>query len=546
LHRLFKRHNGFKTLYDGAYAPPFNAQRRRDLSQKTILAVDCGTQSLRALLFSDGGDLLAHAKREYEPYFSTRPGWAEQDPEIYWQSLCEACAQLKQNEPRRFDSIAGVGVTTQRNSMINVDRNGKSLRPAILWLDQRKAAPAFAAKGPLKWGLKLLGLDSVAAGLQAEGKCNWLRQNQPRLWDETFKYLQVSGFLNHRLTGRFADSVASQIGHIPFHYKKMRWATPCELIHRLFPIEREKLPDIVRPGEVLGSITAEAAQSTGIEAGIPVVACGSDKGCETVGAGVIDPGTVSLSFGTTATVQTTSPRYFEPIRFLPPYPAPIPDRYNPEVEIFRGYWMISWFKKEFAHPELLEAKKRGIAVEELLNRHLCNTPPGAMGLLVQPYWGPGLGHPSAKGAMIGFGDVHTKAHLYRAIIEGLGFALYDGLQRMQRAGGFSAKKATVSGGASQSDDICKITADIFNLPMVKSQTHETAGLGAAMVAAVGIGCYATVDEAVQNMMKVQQVFEPSAENVVLYQDLYQKVYRRIYRALSPLYSRIKQITGYPE
>jgi sugar (pentulose or hexulose) kinase len=386
----------------------------------------------------------------------------------------------------------------------------------------------------------------VVAGLQAEGKCNWLRQNQPRVWDETFKYLQVSGFLNHRLTGRFADSVASQIGHIPFHYKKMRWAFPAELIARLFPVEREKLPDVVQPGEILGPVTSAAAEATGINVGIPVVACGSDKGCETIGAGVVDSGAVSLSFGTTATVQTTSPRYFEPIRFLPPYPAPIPDRYNPEVEIFRGFWMISWFKKEFAHKEVLEAKEKGVAVEELLNRHLRDTPPGAMGLLVQPYWGPGLGHPFAKGAMIGFGDVHTKAHVYRAVIEGLGFALYDGLKRMQRAGGFSAQKAAVSGGASQSDEICRITADIFNLPMVRSQTHETAGLGAAMVTAVGIGGYTSFEEAVQSMVKVQRVFEPAAENVVVYRDLYEKVYRKIYRALSPLYGRIKQITGYPE
>jgi sugar (pentulose or hexulose) kinase len=516
------------------------------LSQQTILAIDCGTQSLRALLFSDSGDLLAHTQREYEPYFSTRPGWAEQEPEVYWESLCKACARLKKKHRNLFDDIAGVGVATQRNSMINVDRNGKSLRPAILWLDQRKATPVFATKGPLKWGLKVLALDSLLAGFQAEGKCNWLRQNQPRLWDATYKYLQVSGFLNHRLTGRFADSVASQIGHIPFHYKKMRWAFPTELSARLFPVEREKLPDVVRPGEIIGPVTTAAAEATGIKAGIPVVACGSDKGCETIGAGVIDPSAVSLSFGTTATVQTTSTRYFEPMRFMPPYPAPIPGRYNPEIEIFRGYWMITWFKKEFAYKEVLEAKEKGMAAEELLNRHLRNTTPGAMGLMVQPYWGPGLALPFAKGAMIGFGDVHTKAHVYRAVIEGLGFALYDGLKRMQRAGGFSAQKAAVSGGASQSEEICKITADIFNLPMVKGQTHETSGLGAAMVTAVGIGGCASFDEAVQRMVKIQRVFEPDPENVALYKDLFENVYQKIFPALKPLYDRIKQITGYPE
>lgn len=187
-----------------------------------------------------------------------------------------------------------------------------------------------------------------------------------------------------------------------------------------------------------------------------------------------------------------------------------------------------------------------MAAEELLNRHLRNTTPGAMGLMVQPYWGPGLTHPTAKGAMIGFGDVHTKAHVYRAVIEGLGFALFDGLKRMQRAGGFKAHKAAVSGGASQSDEICMITADIFNLPMAKGQTHETSGLGAAMVTAAGIGCYASFDEAIQSMVKIQRVFEPDPNHVALYQDLYANVYQKIFRALKPLYGQIQQITGYPE
>jgi sugar (pentulose or hexulose) kinase len=517
----------------------------RTLTQQTILTIDCGTQSLRALLFSDNGDLLAKAQQEYEPYFSDRPGWAEQEPEVYWESLCRACAQLKKRHRNLFKRVAGVGVTAQRNSMINVDRGGRSLRPAILWLDQRKAIPTFAVRGPLRWGLKLLALDTWVAGLQAEGKCNWLRQNQPRLWDATYKYLQVSGFLNYRLTGRFADSVASQIGHIPFHYKQQRWAAPNEISARLFPVERDKLPELAQPGEIIGPITTAAEEATGIQAGIPVVACGSDKGCETLGAGIIDSSAVNLSFGTTATVQTTSTRYFEPIRRMPPYPAPISGRYNPEVEIFRGYWMITWFKKEFAYKEVLEAKDKGIAAEELLNRHLRKTPPGALGLMVQPYWSPGLAHPSAKGAMIGFGDVHTKAHVYRAVIEGLGFALYDGLNHMQRAGGFAASKASVSGGASQSDEICKITADIFDLPMIKGQTHETSGLGAAMVTAVGIGCYTSVDEAVQSMVKIQRVFEPDPKHVALYRELYEHVYQKIFKALEPLYGQIKRITGYP-
>ena len=154
--------------------------------------------------------------------------------------------------------------------------------------------------------------------------------------------------------------------------------------------------------------------------------------------------------------------------------------------------MITWFKKEFAHKEVEQALKMGIPAEEVLNQCLERTQPGAMGLIVQPYWGPGLDHPDAKGAMIGFGDVHTKDHVYRAVIEGLGFALWEGMGKIQGKTGIKIEKAAVSGGASQSDEICRITADIFNLPMVKGQTHETSGLGAAILVAKGLGWFSSL------------------------------------------------------
>ncbi len=516
------------------------------MSDTTLLSIDCGTQSLRALLFSPGGHLLGKSQIEYQPYFSQRPGWAEQDPEVYWNSLCQACTRLKTDCPDAFAAVAGVGITSQRASMINVDAHGTPLRPAIIWLDQRKADPPFVPKGPVKLALKLIKMEDPLSRIQAEGKGNWIRQNQPEIWRATHKYLQISGFLNYRLTGVFSDSAASQIGHVPFHYKKIRWAKKNEWQPRLFPIEPEKLPDIVRPGETLGMITGKAAAETELKQDIPVIACGSDKGCETLGAGVIDTSLASLSFGTTATVQTTTDKYCEPIRYAPPYPAPIPGYYNPEVEIFRGFWMITWFKKEFAHEEVQKAKKQGIAPEIVLNRHLAETEPGAMGLVIQPYWSPGLEHPAAKGAMIGFGDVHTKGHIYRAVIEGLGFALREGLQKIEKSGQTTITRSAVSGGASQSDEICKTMASIFDMPMMRGRTHETSGLGAAIVTAVGLKLYSSFSEAIDNMVAWETVFEPDPATVAVYDRLYRGVYRRMYAALDPLYQKIREITGYPE
>jgi sugar (pentulose or hexulose) kinase len=516
------------------------------METKTILAIDCGTQSLRALIFAENGSLLAKEQQPYTPYVSPRPGWAEQDPEIYWKSLVTACHLLKKKYPSLFAAIAGVGVTSQRASMINVDKQGLVLRPGIIWLDQRRADPFFGVKGPINWGFKLLGLEKKIMDIQAQGKGSWIIQNQPEIWEKTHKYLQVSGFLNHRLTGEFADSIASQIGHLPFDYKNQKWAGRWALTRRVFPIEIGKLPLLISPGEPLGEVTRKACKLTGLPQGTPVIACGSDKGCETLGAGVTNRKMVSLSFGTTATVQTTSKKYFEPIPFMPPYPASLPGAYNPEVEIFRGFWMISWFKQQFAHREVTEAQRLGVEAEELLNRCLERTSPGAMGLVVQPYWGPGLEHPNAKGAMIGFGDVHTRDHVYRAVIEGLGYALYEGMEKIQKKGKTRVEKAAVSGGASQSDEICKIIADIFNLPMVKGETHETSGLGAAILTAVGIGIYPKIDQAVANMVRVKTVFDPNPLNANIYSQLYKTVYGQMYKALAPLYSQIQEITGYPE
>ena len=208
--------------------------------------------------------------------------------------------------------------------------------------------------------------------------------------------------------------------------------------------------------------------------------------------------------------------------------------------------MVRWFKNEFAHKEILEARARGTTPESLLDELLTQVPPGSMGLVVQPYWSPGLKTPSAKGAMIGFGDVHTRAHVYRALIEGLAFALLDGLHKIEKACKTTVQLVAVSGGASKSDAVCQLTSDIFNLPLVRGKTHETSGLGAAMVTAVGLGIHSSFQAAVDNMVAFAQEFTPITENTAIYREMYQRVYRKMYESLEPLYKEIRDITGYPE
>ncbi len=517
--------------------------------EKTILSIDCGTQSLRAILFSLKGEVLGIYKIPFQPYLSPKPGWAEQDPEVYWESLKMACKFLKREYPEAFSGIAGVGVAALRNSMVNVDRNGNPLRPIIVWLDQRKAEPVYRPGIGNSILIYTIGLYRSLKMAQREGKCNWIKQNQPNIWENTHKYLQVSGFLNYRLTGEFRDSVASQIGHIPFDYQKQQWGDPndrFQFTSRIYPVEKEKLPELVWPGNVIGKVTRKAGAETGLPVNLPVIACGSDKGCETLGMGVLTEDMASLSLGTTATIQTTSRKYFEPVPFMPAYPAVIPGFFNPEVEIFRGFWMISWFKDEFSHKEVEIALTRNIPPEQLLDRFLTKSPPGSKGLVVQPYWGPGLSNPTAKGSIIGFGDVHKKQHIYRSVVEGLVYALREGKEKIEKVSREKVRKLAVSGGASQSDEICRIAADIFNLPLVRGRTVETSGLGAAMITAYGTGNYDTIEEAIAEMVHYADEFHPNSENAELYDKLYKKVYLKIYKKMAPLYNNIQKITGYPE
>jgi sugar (pentulose or hexulose) kinase len=209
--------------------------------------------------------------------------------------------------------------------------------------------------------------------------------------------------------------------------------------------------------------------------------------------------------------------------------------------------MVNWFKEQFGLHETLEARQREVTPESLFDDLVNAVPPGSLGLMLQPFWNPGIKvpGPEAKGAVIGFGDVHTRAHLYRAILEGLAYALREGKERIERRGGTRITRVRVSGGGSQSDAAMQITANVFNLPTERPHLFETSGLGAAIVAAVGLGLHPDFATAVREMTRVGRVFEPEAQNVRVYEQLYRKVYCRMYRRLQPLYRDIRDITGYP-
>jgi sugar (pentulose or hexulose) kinase len=518
------------------------------MAQQTILAIDNGTQSVRAILFDLKGNIVAKAQIHLEPYFSTQPGYAEHDAEEYWDAVCTACQRLWTEPGADKAHVKGVAITTQRGTVVNLDQHGKPLRAAITWLDQRKTDTVPPIGMLWSAAFKLARVEGTINFFRGEAEINWIKAHQPEIWEKTDKFLLLSGYLNYRMSGRFVDSTGSQVAYIPFDYKGQKWAGARDWKWQALAIKPSMLPELVKPGAIIGQVDAKVELETGIPAGTPIVAAAADKACEVLGAGCFEPHIGCLSYGTTATINTTTRRYVEVTPFIPPYPAAVPDTYSTEVQIFRGYWMVNWFKEQFGHHEKSQAKEQGVAPEALFDELVNAVPPGSMGLMLQPYWSPGIRvpGPEAKGAIIGFGDVHTRAHVYRAILEGLAYALREGKERTEQRSGVPITELRVSGGGSQSDAAMQLTADIFGLPTARPHIYETSGLGAAIDAAVGLGLYPDFVQAKAAMTRIGRVFQPIAANVEMYDRLYRRVYQKMYARLQPMYQEIADITGYPE
>ncbi|MBO6286173.1 MAG: hypothetical protein J6O18_07680, partial [Bacilli bacterium] len=283
----------------------------------------------------------------------------------------------------------------------------------------------------------------------------------------------------------------------------------------------------------LGKITAEASRLTGIPEGIPIFAGGSDKSCETLGTGVIDDSMLSISLGTACTIETVSEKYVGPQPFLPAYPSIQPGVYNLDVQIYRGFWMINWFLKEFGSYHIDDLYSEVDAAD--YDAHLFDIPAGSDGLLVEPYWGSPLEHPEVKGAIVGFSDYTTKEHMYKAIIEGIGYELRLAKDSFEKRLKKSFRGIRVSGGGARSDQICQVLADLFGLRVEKVQTVETSSLGAAIGGFLSLGVYKDAMEATRNMVRVTRVFEPNPENTKVYDKLYKNAYRGLYPSLKKIH-----------
>ncbi len=505
--------------------------------QPLVLTIDYGTQSVRVSIFDKSGTPVAMEQETYsQPYFSLKPGYAEQDPDLYYGAFCKAAKRLTKSNKDLLPRVKAMTQTCFRDSAVILDADRNVIRPMILWLDQRLAKCDWKLPWWSEALFRLVGKMGTIEINRKRTAANWIKENEPENWAKVDKYVSVSTYFIYRMIGELKDSPSSFTGHYPLDYKKKQWyAEPTKHLQgQIFSIEKRMLSELVPVGCPMGKITKECSEATGIPEGLILYSCGSDKSCETIGAGVIDSSKASMSLGTAASLETTIDKYAEPIPFLPSYPSGQDGCWNMDIQVYRGYWMINWFLKEFGCKNIVDLyAEEGDAPE--YNKAMLDIPAGSHGLILQPYWGSNLDRPEARGAIIGFSANTTRECVYKSIVEGIAFELRRAKEIFEKKLKHKFSEIIVSGGGSKSDEICQLNADVLGTKVVKLHTHESSSLGAAITAFMAVGEFADYRSAVDSMVRVEKVFEPNPETHKIYSELFHKVYQTLYPTLRKQY-----------
>ena len=510
-----------------------------------VLSVDCGTQNVKAAVFGLDGRPAAFSRKAHAPNSMPTPLFVEHDAEDYWKNtraaVGEALASLGKKDLAR---LKAVGLTAQRGTVVPVDAAGRPTRPAIHFSDTRRNEGLPRLGGV--WGalFKLMGLYSAISYVRDHSWYTWIKLNQPDIYEKTATFLQVASFLTHRLTGETAESIGNMVGMFPFDTAHMKFF-PQRGVQDIFGVRPEKLPPLKAPSSVMGRVTPRASRATGIPAGIPVIVGGGDVQSAMIGMGVVEAHRASMVLGSVTAVNVTSRKFYKDKRnrFFA-WTSAVPGEWVLECGLKAGFTTVTWFKDEIAAPESGIAAQMGTVTEEILEKEIRRIPPGSQGLLVQPYWNPPFHTDEwARGAVLGFTLAHRRAHLYRAMLEGMAYDAREGYEAMVGAAGARVSEMRVCGGGSRSDTMLDILANVFGVPVVRMEMEEASALGAAVCAAYGSGLVSSLGEGIARMVRPARRFEPDAKKTGTYERLF-KEYRKIYPLLTGLYRDTSDLARY--
>ena len=482
-----------------------------------FVGIDTSTTATKALLMDEAGQVIGVASTSY-PYDTPKPLWSEQEPRVWWDATQRSVRQVIKETRIAPEDIAGVGLTGQMHGLVLLDERGDVLRPAILWNDQRTGAQCDEIRDRLglEHLIQITGNDALT-GFTAP-KILWVKQNEPDLYAQARHILLPKDYLRYKLTGKFAVDRAGGAGTLLFDLKTRTWS---EKMLDALEIPLEWLPETFEGTQVTGTINAKAAAATGLVEGTPVMAGAGDQAAQAVGVGAVRPGVIALTLGTSGVVfATTETPLIEPEGRLHAFCHAVPDRWHFMGVMLSAAGSLQWYRDTFAP---------GLSFDELVSEAV-GVPPGCEGLLFLPYLtGERTPHPDplARGAWVGLTVRHTRAHLTRAVLEGVAFGIKDSFTLIQNAGLGSIEQVRISGGGAKSSIWRQIITDVLGVELVTINTTEGAAYGAALLAGVGAGVFESVPTACDSAIQITGRTTPGKET-----DAYQKIYPR-YQALYP-------------
>jgi xylulokinase len=447
-----------------------------------FLGLDVGTSGVKAILVAPDGAVVASAVTPLT-MSTPHPGWAEQDPDAWWAATVAAIRRLRAEQPDA--DIAGIGISGQMHSSVFLDGAGQVIRPALLWCDGRTTEQCaeitrrVGGEARLRDWVRNPALEGFTLP-----KVLWLREKEPAAYECLATVLLAKDFIRYRLTGALATEPSDASGTLMYDPAGQRWS---DEILAAVGVPRTLLPEVGGSAEVLGRVTADAARLTGLAEGTPVVGGGADNACGAAGVGAVTPGEAVASWGTSGTVLApTSEPLVDPGLRAHTFAHVVPRMWYVMGVVLSAAGAFNWYHQQLAR----ELDDSG-ASRRALDAEAASVPPGAEGVTFLPYLqGERTPHrdASARGAFVGLSLAHTRAHLTRAVLEGVCFALRDSLGILQELG-LSPQSLLLTGGGAKSPFLRRLQAEVFGLPVQTVNREEGPAYGAALLAAVGAGAF---------------------------------------------------------
>ncbi len=485
-----------------------------------FLGIDVSTTATKALLIDQSGQVVAVASTEY-PFETPRPLWSEQHPDLWWDGAQKSIRAVIQKSGVVPESIRAVGLTGQMHGLVLLDEAGQVLRPAILWNDQRTQAQCDQIHERLGREKFIAISGNVALTGFTAPKILWVAQNEPEVYAKVRHILLPKDFVRFHLTGDYGMDKADGSGTVLFDLKERNWSN--EILVAL-QIKPEWLPPTFEGPVFTGVISKSAAEATGLQAGTPVAAGGGDQAAQAVGVGAVEPGIIGLTVGTSGVVFATTPSaLIEPDGRLHAFCHAVPGAWHFMGVMLSAAGSLQWYRDTLAP---------GLGFDELLNEAV-DIPAGSEGLQFLPYLSgerTPYPDPQARGAFIGLTIRHNRAHMTRAVLEGVSFGLKDIFTLIRNSGLKEIQQVRASGGGTKSPLWRQILASVLDSELVTVNTTEGAAFGAALLAGVGAGAWPDVRTACRQTIQITGQTTPLQSDVDVYRKSY-SVYQELYPAL---------------